>query len=59
MHGVGAHPEAVDYMFERQWDLIQYEVEWIDYKKKDGKYMGVRYTFTRIHSDIYIFRWRG
>lgn len=55
MHGVGAHPEAVDYMFERQWDLIPvYEVEWIDYKKKDGKYVGVRYHVTRIHSDIYI-----
>lgn len=55
MHGVGAHPEAVDYMFERQWDLIPvYEVEWIDYKKKDGKYIGVRYHVTRIHSDIYI-----
>ena len=55
MHGIGAHPEAVDYMFERQWDLIPvYEVEWIDYKKKDGKYIGVRYHVTRIHSDIYI-----
>lgn len=55
MHGVGAHPEAVDYMFERQWDLIPvYEVEWIDYKKKDSKYIGVRYHVTRIHSDIYI-----
>lgn len=55
MHGVGAHPEAVDYMFERQWDLIPvYEVEWIDYKKQDGKYIGVRYHVTRIHSDIYI-----
>lgn len=55
MHGVGAHPEAVDYIFERQWDLIPvYEVEWIDYKKKDGKYIGVRYHVTRIHSDIYI-----
>ena len=55
MHGIGAHPEAVDYMFERQWDLIPvYEVEWIDYKKKDGKYVGVRYHVTRIHSDIYI-----
>lgn len=55
MHGVGAHPEAIDYMFERQWDLIPvYEVEWIDYKKKDGKYIGVRYHVTRIHSDIYV-----
>lgn len=55
MHGVGAHPEAIDYMFERQWDLIPvYEVEWIDYKKKDGKYVGVRYHVTRIHSDIYV-----
>lgn len=55
MHGIGAHPEAVDYMFERQWDLIPvYEVEWIDYKKQDGKYIGVRYHVTRIHSDIYI-----
>ena len=55
IHGVGVHPEDQDYMFERQWDLIPvYEVEWIDYKKKDGKYIGVRYHVTRIHSDIYI-----
>ena len=55
LHGVGAHPEEHDYIFERQWDLIPvYEVEWIDYKKKDGKYIGVRYSVTRINSDIYI-----
>ena len=38
-----------------KWDLIPvYEVEWIDWIKKDNKRIGQRYTVTRIGSDIYI-----
>jgi hypothetical protein len=54
LNGVGVHP-IDDYTFERRWDLIPvYEVEWIDSKKKDGKYVGTRYNVTRIGGDLYI-----
>ena len=54
MHGVGAHPEAVDYMFERQWDLIPvYEVEWLE---TDNNFIMNRYNTIRIGQDIYILR---
>lgn len=54
--GVGVHPfneTSMDY--NRKWELIPvYEVEWIDYVKKDKKVQSIRYTTTRIGTDIYI-----
>lgn len=48
------HPYANDYP-ERRWDLIPiYEVEWIDSKKENDKWIGYCYHVTRIGNDIYI-----
>lgn len=58
LDGVGVHPfneSSTD--FNRHWELIPvYEVEWIDYVKKDKKIASVRYTTTRIGTDIYILK---
>jgi len=52
--GVGIHPLEGD-PSEENWDLIPvYEVEWIDSKKENDKWIGYCYHVTRIGSDIYV-----
>jgi hypothetical protein len=52
--GVGIHPLEGD-PSEENWDLIPvYEVEWIDSKKENGKWVGYCYHVTRIGADIYV-----
>lgn len=56
LDGVGVHPfEESTLEYNRKWELIPvYEVEWIDYIKKDKNIQSIRYTTTRIGTDIYI-----
>lgn len=52
--GVGVHPLDGD-PSEENWDLIPvYEVEWIDSKKENDKWIGYCYHVTRIGADIYV-----
>lgn len=53
LDGIGVTP--LDSLNNEKWNLIPvYEVEWIDWDKKDGKRIGKRYSVIRIGSDIYI-----
>lgn len=46
---------AYNYDYNGYLDLIPvYEVEWIDYDKKDGEIIGKRYSTVRIGDEIYI-----
>lgn len=54
LDGVGIHPLNDDPL-EETWDLVPvYEVEWIDSKKENGKWIGYCYHVTRIGQDIYV-----
>jgi hypothetical protein len=53
--GVEVHPFEDDSNEFHRFDLVPvYEVEWIDSKKEDGKWIGYTYNVTRIGNDIYV-----
>lgn len=54
LDGVGVHPLNDDPV-EETWDLVPvYEVEWIDSKHDNGKWIGYCYHVTRIGQSIYV-----